>query len=283
MTRSGTNQWHGSVFDYLRNNVFDANNWFNNYFGEPEPPLRQNDFGGTLGGPVDIPGLYNGKNTTFFFFSYEGLRVVQPQAATVNYVPDAALRQSTPSPLQEVLNAFPAPTPNAPDLGNGVGEFIGTWSNPAKIDSYSIRLDHAVNEKLKLFFRFSDAPSNAAVRGSGLSGTPSMNSLNDYVIRTYTLGATSILSSRIGNDFRLNYSSNSNVTSQAIQSFGGAQAVSLAQLQGITAVTNPAYGVEFGLSFGPPPMFLTQIDQSGEQRQWNVVDTLSLSLGAHQF
>ncbi|MGC1222855.1 MAG: TonB-dependent receptor [Candidatus Sulfotelmatobacter sp.] len=201
----------------------------------------------------------------------------------MNYVPDAALRQSTPSPLQEVLNAFPAPTPNAPDLGNGVGEFIGTWSNPAKIDSYSIRLDHAVNEKLKLFFRFSDAPSNAAVRGSGLSGTPSMNSLNDYVIRTYTLGATSILSSRIGNDFRLNYSSNSNVTSQAIQSFGGAQAVSLAQLQGITAVTNPAYGVEFGLSFGPPPMFLTQIDQSGEQRQWNVVDTLSLSLGAHQF
>jgi hypothetical protein len=282
VTRSGTNQWHGVAFDYLRNNFFDANNWFNNYYGLPEPPLRQNDFGGTLGGPVDIPGLYNGKNKTFFFFSYEGLRVMQPQAATVNYVPDAALRQSTPSPLQQVLNAFPAPTPNAPDPGNGVGEFIGSWSNPSRIDAYSIRLDHAVNEKLKLFFRFSDTPSNSAARGTGFAGTPSMNSLNDYTIRTYTLGATSMLSSRIGNDFRLNYSSNSNVTSTAIQSFAGGQAVNLAQLQGINTAANTGYNVAFVLDWEPPPPLLTQGGQSGEQRQWNIVDTVSLSIGAHQ-
>ena len=70
-------------------------------FGTPEPAVRQNDFGGTFGGPVEIPGLYNGKDKTFFFVSYEGLRLTQPQAATVNYVPDAALRASAPcSPLQ---------------------------------------------------------------------------------------------------------------------------------------------------------------------------------------
>ncbi len=51
VTRSGNNQWHGTAFDYLRNNVFDANDWFNGFLGQPEPPLRQNDFGGTLGRP----------------------------------------------------------------------------------------------------------------------------------------------------------------------------------------------------------------------------------------
>src|SRR5260370_3351778 len=70
VTRSGTDQWHGTAFDYLRNNVFDANDWFNDYFQKAEPPERQNDFGGTLGGPVRIPRLYNGQDRTFFFFSY---------------------------------------------------------------------------------------------------------------------------------------------------------------------------------------------------------------------
>src|SRR5260370_36839968 len=80
-TRSGTNDWHGSAFDYFRNDAMDANNWFNNAAVPPVPRLaeRQNDFGGTLGGPVEIPGLYRGKDKTFFFFSYEGLRLWVPQ------------------------------------------------------------------------------------------------------------------------------------------------------------------------------------------------------------
>src|SRR6266478_4227684 len=91
-TKSGSNQWHGTAYDYLRNDIFDANDWFNDYFRTRESALRQNDFGGVFGGPVRIPGLYDGKDRTFFFVSYEGLRLVQPQAASVNNVPDAALR-----------------------------------------------------------------------------------------------------------------------------------------------------------------------------------------------
>src|SRR5436305_6492936 len=113
-TKSGTNQWHGTAYDYLRNDYFDANDWFNNYLAVKEPPLRQNDFGGTLGGPVRIPHLYNGKDKTFFFFSYEGLRLLQPQPAFVAAVPDAALRANTPAPLNQVLKAFPVP--NGPEL-----------------------------------------------------------------------------------------------------------------------------------------------------------------------
>jgi hypothetical protein len=78
-TKSGSNLWHGSAYDYLRNDFFDANDWFNDYLKTPEPPLRQNDFGGTLGGPVRIPRLYDGKDKTFFFVSYEGLRLLQPK------------------------------------------------------------------------------------------------------------------------------------------------------------------------------------------------------------
>jgi len=87
-TKSGTNLWHGTAYDYLRNDAFDASNWFNNFFGTPQQALRQNDFGGTLGGPVRIPHLYDGKDKTFFFVSYEGLRLTQPEQASVTGVPD---------------------------------------------------------------------------------------------------------------------------------------------------------------------------------------------------
>lgn len=72
--KSGTNDLHGSGYDFLRNKSLDANNWFNNLEGVKRPVDTQNDFGATLGGPVYIPKLYNGKNKTFFFFAYEGFR-----------------------------------------------------------------------------------------------------------------------------------------------------------------------------------------------------------------
>lgn len=74
VTKSGTNQLHGSAYEFLRNNAFDANNFFNNARGIPIPVYKQNDFGFTAGGPVWIPKIYNGRNKTFFFFSYEGFR-----------------------------------------------------------------------------------------------------------------------------------------------------------------------------------------------------------------
>ena len=200
VTRSGTNEWHGSAFDYLRNNFFDANDWFTNFFMLPRAPERQNDFGGTLGGPLHIPRVYDGKDKTFFFFSYEGLRLDQPQPGSINEVPDASLRQNAPAPLQAVMNAFPLPSPGAPDLGNNLTEFIAAWSNRSKLDAVSIRLDHVINEKLRLFFRFSDTPSESRNRDSGdFIGTPSTVTLFSLGSRTYTLGATSAISHRIAN------------------------------------------------------------------------------------
>ena len=78
-TRSGTNQFTGSLFHYFRNEQLDANDWFNNRNSLRRAPLRLNNFGGVLGGPVVIPRMYNGKNRTFFFFSYEGNQVRIPR------------------------------------------------------------------------------------------------------------------------------------------------------------------------------------------------------------
>jgi len=292
VTRSGTNDWHGTAFDYLRNNVFDANDWFNDYFRVAEPPLRQNDFGGTLGGPIKVPKLYNGKDKTFFFFSYEGLRLIEPQAASVNYVPTAALRQSAASVLQPVLNAFPvvnctSSMPSCiPDFGNGVGEFISGWSNPSQVDSVSVRLDHTVNDKLRFFFRFGDTPSFTDTRLSGTSASPSDRYSVSYTTRTYTFGMSSSLSSRLSNEFRLNYTSNEATSSLTIDNFGGAQPVNLAQLEGVNPQSSPVSQVVIQLFLDPTGAHVPGIGQNNSansQRQWNLVDSLGFSAGHHQF
>jgi Carboxypeptidase regulatory-like domain len=91
VTKSGTNSYHGAVWEYLRNNVFDSRNPFTDFKNNlPASPasFRQNEFGGDFGGPVRIPKLYNGTNKTFFFVAYEGWRYAK--AAGVNYVSPTA-------------------------------------------------------------------------------------------------------------------------------------------------------------------------------------------------
>jgi hypothetical protein len=85
VTRSGTNGFHGTMFDYFRNGALDAKDWFSNLNHLPKSHEQQNDFGGVLGGPIR-------KDKTFFFFSYEGLRLHQPSSQET-FVPDAASRQ----------------------------------------------------------------------------------------------------------------------------------------------------------------------------------------------
>src|ERR1700730_4461715 len=116
VTRSGTNQYHGTIFDYLRNDLFDSNNWFNGYTNNPPLPKakeRQNDFGGTFSGPIL-------KDRTFFFFSYEGLRLRLPQTELTTVPCDStcqvfgnARTMAIPA-VQPFLNAFPLP--NGPEV-----------------------------------------------------------------------------------------------------------------------------------------------------------------------
>ena len=280
VTRSGTNELHGSAFDYLRNDVLDANDWFNDFFSVAETALRQNDFGGTLGGPVWIPSLYSGRDKTFFFLSYEGLRLTQPQAAQVQYVPDVYMREQAAAPLQPILNAFPLPTLGGIDYGSAIApnlaQFIAPYSLPSQIDSTSIRLDHIFNAKLSVFFRYGNTPSSTASRS--LSEVAKQR----IATNTYTLGATSQLSNRMGNEFRLGYGQGKSSQAGSIDAYGGGTPVNLADQLGVGAYTNPSpyFGI-FVSSIGNAVFNVSNANSA--LHQWNAVDALSYSVGRHHF
>jgi hypothetical protein len=116
-TKSGTNQIHGDVYEFLRNSDLDANNFFLNEAGQPKPEFRQNQYGFTLGGPVIIPKIYNGRNKTFWFGNYEGLRVNQG-TTLIGTVPTPLMRQGNFSELPQSITS-----PTATGLG-GFGNCI---------------------------------------------------------------------------------------------------------------------------------------------------------------
>jgi len=90
--KSGTNDLHGTAYEFLRNSDLDANNFFNNANGAPIAPFKQNQFGFSTGAPILIPKVYNGKNRTFFFFDYQGTRIRTGQTEIAT-VPTDAMRQ----------------------------------------------------------------------------------------------------------------------------------------------------------------------------------------------
>jgi hypothetical protein len=176
------------------------------------------------------------------------------------------------------LNAFPLPTPGAPDLGNGLGEFIAAWSNPSQVDATSARVDQNLGQRTHVFFRFSDTPSSGNARGTTAAfSSPSLVTATILSAHTYTFGATTDVAHNVDNDFRLNYSSAATQNHWYLDSFGGAVAVNLSQLQGIP--DNSA--VEVGLSYGGYSPRLTPLDSSGQQEQWNLVDNVSVPRGRH--
>jgi outer membrane receptor protein involved in Fe transport len=113
VTKSGTNTLHGTAYDYVRNTDFDANSFFNNQQGLPVGVLKRNQFGGTIGGPIVIPKIVNGRNKVFFFFSYEGQRQTSLEALseTTVYTPQEAQGNFSGSAGQAQVAAFLANNP----------------------------------------------------------------------------------------------------------------------------------------------------------------------------
>ena len=126
--KSGTNHFHGDLWEFLRNDKFDAANFFQNAASQGKGEFRQNQFGGTLGGPVKIPRLYNGKNKTFFFGDYEGTRI--RQAATFNStVPTLAEIQSGYTNFSDLITGQQGSLQRADLLNRQVP--LGTLFDPA--------------------------------------------------------------------------------------------------------------------------------------------------------
>jgi Carboxypeptidase regulatory-like domain len=272
VTRSGTNQFHGMAFDYFRNDVMDANDWFANAKGLPKPAEKQNDFGGVFGGPIL-------RNRTFFFFSYEGLRLRQP-VTSFTQVPSVASRTSAllPANIRPFLDAFPLP--NGADTTNGLALFSASYSNPTSLDATSIRIDQKVGDKFTIFGRYNYAPSSLTARGAfgaALSGLTHIN----LKTQTLTIGATAGISRNLVNDLRFNWSRNDATTRRSLDDFDGAVPVPLSQFfpQSFGSVSPVTFVFSVGGVFvqdskGTP--------DDNPQRQLNVIDSLSFAKGSHQ-
>ncbi len=278
VTRSGTNDFHGSIYDYFRNDALDANNWFNDDTTPitPKTAERQNDFGGTFGGPVRIPKLYNGTDSTFFFFSYEGLRLTTPFAATVTNVPDLALRRNAPAGIQTILNSFPLP--NGPELGSGLATYSNAYSSPSTLDSTSLRLDHNFRSGFHIFARYSYSPSSSVKRYPA-----NLAELQTSTARTqpFTLGIDNSFGSNTNNELRANFTGIQGSLLYSFSPFGGATPFPINSLSGPGGGSLPPHwGMAVFLSFGgsasvnyrPLPV---------SQTQWNITDALTRRIGAH--
>jgi len=280
-TRSGTNQLHGTVFDYFRNDTLDANDWFANRAGVPKPPQRQNDFGGTAGGPVRLPSLYDGRNRTFFFASYEGLRLRQPQFNLTN-VPTMALRQSAPAGMQAILNAFPQP--NGRDLGNGLAEFTGSYSDPSSLDAASLRIDHSLSRRLSMFGRYHRARSGSEIRRANID--LASISVTNLLTQTLTVGLTFSKSTGATNQLTVNFSDNDGVAGIVLDDFGGAMPAPRSVLVPASLDSPAARGslnLLFPIRTATSNPNLSYFDNFiSAQRQVNIVDTFSFSFGAHR-
>ncbi len=293
-TRSGTNRLHGSGFDYLRNDLFDANDWFSNHDDAPKTALRQNDFGGTLGGPIFLPHLYDGRSRGFFFFSYEGLRLVEPTPATTQYVPSLAVRTSAPSEVQPVFNAFPLPTgpeteiacsasadncPTGSPLGtlvpSGLSAFVAPYSLPSQIDAISVRIDQRLSDRMSMFFRLGKTPSSSQSR--------LLSSVNRFQFDTqsYTLGATNQLRPNLSNELRIGYTESRSSNVVSLDAYGGAVPIDLAGQMGVPSSYSAYSATPYIDISGVGTSYLEDQNASTTSRQWNITDIASLTEGTH--
>jgi hypothetical protein len=293
--KTGGNQLHGSLFEYLRNNALNARNFFD---GASPSTLRRNQYGATLSGPVFIPKLYHGKDRTFFLFSWEGNRQNSP-TPVLSAVPTLAQRQGDFSALPAIKNplstpanaVFPnnqiplslqnpvalkvqafIPLPNSP----GTNNFFADAPNPGGTDSFVAKIDQRVTQAGNLSFKFltnrshSVGPYNGG--NTGLFGNFGW-SHNTLAGLTYTQTFTP----QVVNEFR----------------FGVSR--TLAHYQGVHAGTN--YNEQLGLPgptdpgvIGFPEFLISGYAQIGDAPGWpntytstsyNTSDTLTWVKGPH--
>ena len=265
ISKSGANEFHGSLFEYLRNEVLDATEWFTNANDLDQPPLRLNDFGGTLGGPIV-------KDKTFFFFSYEGQRLRLPETE-IGFVPSLSFRNSVDPSLRPLLDAFPLPT--GADLGNGDAEYAASRSSRSTTDAASIKIDHVFNDQVRLFGRYSFTPSEAVRPRLAESRETEQDN------QTVTVGTTWALSPRVINDLRFNWTRATGAGRSSFTNRGGAQPPpESALLPSFTSLDDATSSVQ--VRAGSTHLLNAGRSTDNLNRQINLVETFSFSRSSHQ-
>jgi len=135
LTQSGSNEWHGAAFEFLRNNALDAPNFFDQ--GDA-PPFQRNQFGASMGGPLQ-------RDKTFLFANYEGFRQHLHQTSAA-FVPDAASRAAAVASVKPLLNLWPTPPVGAPDF-SGIAEVFSSPLQTVREDFGTVRVDHTFSSR----------------------------------------------------------------------------------------------------------------------------------------
>jgi hypothetical protein len=252
ISKSGSNGLHGGVYENNQNTVYDARNTFS----ATVPKLDLNDFGFFLGGPVVLPKLYNGHNKTFFFGTYEGLRLPKQQVL-VESVPSLAERSGVlPTTVIDPTNGNPFPnntipmsrispislnalnylypTPNTGAANAIANNYVINFPTAVHSNQTDVRIDQVINTNQTAFFRYTykNKLGLAAPGGGSITGSPLIGSILQPEIDEALTGAHNwVLTPHLVNEFRMGYSKSD--TSNAYQN--GTTAATYANELGLTS------------------------------------------------
>ena len=310
ITKSGTNQLHGSLFEYLQNDVLDAT--ILNFTSKA--PKRFNTFGGSLGGPVTIPHLYNGKDKTFFFIDYEGNRrrtaspeqdlvptlderngnlsdlpIISPTTGQPSNVlidplngspfPNNTIPISRLNPVSlNLLNGY-YPSPNVPAGGSYNYEVL--QSTPSNTNGFDARLDHYITSNQQIYARFSWKNLLSQAGQAGPVNPLLPNDLDTEHDRSFIVSYNYTISPRMVNEFRYGFTN-----SLIYQQFpiSGATADNELGLTGISFANHPTAGAFPTFNFSDGTGF-TPIgrdkDGPGQSKTTQFTDNLSRTMGKH--
>jgi hypothetical protein len=298
VSKSGTNDLHGTAYDYVQNDALDAKAWFTAP-GKPNPPLRYNQFGFVLGGPVVIPFLYHGKDKTFFLGSYEGTRQLQ-QVVTPGTVMTNAMKsgdfsaitkqltdpftgqayQNNQIPMSELSSVsakiFQYLTP--PTTSGTSNNFDGNVPNNVTFNQTLDRIDHNIGDKVRLFARYNWQSLNYVAGQID----PTSNGYSPTTDSNLAVGYTHIITPNLVNDARFGYNF---LTTDVLNYFaesgivGAGTALSIPGFTSDTTANNP----------GIPDINITNYQGAGsdgtnwyqDDRTLHGYDQLSYTHGRH--
>ena len=321
-TRSGTNALHGSAFEFIRNTAVDARDWFN-VAPNPVAPLKQNQFGYSLGGPVLFPHIYNGKDKTFFFANYEGLRI-RSQKTLTGFMPTTdelngifQLSEFTTNPnnptIVDPYTGLPFPT-------NGAGAYVipqdrisrlGTLAagklfaapNVSGNSGYNYRVNSpmTVNEDQQTYRidQILTAKDSMFVRATLASVFEAQPALVQYsqqqqrqVTRNYQITETHIFTPNLLNQVRVGYLEAQVLRLGYIASNADASSLNLNNIFKMTDADYPVLTLSTGLGLTSPGSATQTLSAEGGpanlptgslQPAWDISDSVSYTHGKHTF
>ena len=277
-TRSGTNEYHGELIEFFRNDALDARNFFD-FNSRKAQPFKRNQFGGSIGGPLVLPHFgeggsaigYHGKDRTFFFFAYEGLR--QRQSVNLNTVVlSDQQRLAVTDPIVKKLIEL-VPRANLID-SSGTARFVGVTPATVLVDQWSIDLSHNLNQGNRLHGYYAvqrDDRNEPTLLGNNL---PGFGDIRRNLKQIFTINLTSVFSNTTVNEARVGFNR---------FSFRGTPRASLnpAEFQIMSGINEPVglpqMNVAGAFNFGGP----RQVPQGRGDTSFVASDTLSRLSGRH--